>query len=280
LNSQSCESGCRMHMHMHGHERWWGPDDERDAICGSLSATEMERRARGRRRTFVQERGSDMQEQIEARAVLNGGGAGYGDAAHGIAPVLDAETLALDAETMAVMVPATERARRASPVLGPIRADPVRYGELRRLVTETVVSLIAISVLDGIAETTLRNLIKAEGWVRPAKAPKSPVMPDGAPLPRKRLAADIADVGMVRSRLLRAVDRQIDKVDGRLKKKGAVVEEKDSRILGHLAKTLSALMEMGEGGKTSRDAEPPDRGDVEERLAERIKRWARGEQGY
>ncbi|HET7714832.1 MAG TPA: hypothetical protein VFK86_04330, partial [Bauldia sp.] len=69
--------------------------------------------------------------------------------------------------------------------------------------------------------------------------------------------------------------------DGRIRKMGAEVEEKDARILSNLAKTLSTLMQMGESGKTSNDAEPPDRDeDAEERLAERIKRWARGEQGY
>jgi hypothetical protein len=166
-------------------------------------------------------------------------------------------------------------------VLDAIRADAARYAEVKRLVTETTLSLKTISEETGIAYTTLRNLIRAERWERRADAPKRPAMPDGSPLPRKRLAEDISDIEMVRARLLRAVDQQIDKVELRLRKKTAVVEEKDSRILGHLAKTLGALMQIGTGGTTSNQAEPADRDeDVDERLAERIKRWARGEQGY
>ena len=214
-----------------------------------------------------------MQELIEARAALNGSGAGRGDAGHGMVPVLDAEILP-------VAVPEVERAGRPSPVLDALRADPERYALARQLVTGTVLGLTEIAEKVGLSQTTLRNLIRQEGWVRHAKAPREPAMPDGSRLPRKRLASAIADAGMVQARLLRAVDRQIGKVDGRLKKKDAEVDEKDSRILGHLAKTLGALMQMGEGGKTSNHAEPADRGDVDERLAERIKKWARGEQGY
>ena len=113
--------------------------------------------------------------------------------------------------------------------------------------------------------------------MRPPGAPLAPTKADGSLIAGKRLASEIADAGMVKARLLRAVDRQIDKVDGRLRKKGAVVEEKDSRILGNLAKTLSALMQIGEGGTTSKDAEPPNSEELEADLARRITRWARGE---
>lgn len=91
-----------------------------------------------------------------------------------------------------------------------------------------------------------------------------------------RLADTMADAGMVRARLLRAVDRQARLVDRRLTGGEATIDERDARILGHLAKTLGTLMEIGEGGRTSKDREPPDRDDAEDRLAERIRRWARG----
>jgi len=91
-----------------------------------------------------------------------------------------------------------------------------------------------------------------------------------------RLADTMADAGMVRARLLRAIDRQVRIVDARLTGAEAEIDERDSRILGHLAKTLGMLMEIGEGGRTSKDREPPDRDDPEDRLAERIKKWARG----
>ena len=94
--------------------------------------------------------------------------------------------------------------------------------------------------------------------------------------PRARLASTMADAGLVQARLLRAIDRQVRLVDAGLAGSDAVLDERDARILGHLAKTLGTLMEIGEGGKTSKDKEPPDRDDAEERLAERIKRWARG----
>jgi len=81
----------------------------------------------------------------------------------------------------------------------------------------------------------------------------------------------------VRKQLIRAVQRQATMVDARLAADGAEVEERDSRILGNLAKTLATLVEIGEGGKRSKDnKEPPDRDDTEDRLAERIKAWARG----
>ena len=199
-------------------------------------------------------------------------------------PPLDAETMpvpAPDGDAPAFPIPVAEKTRRSCPVLGPLRADAERYAEVRRLVTETKLSLLAISGLTGIAETTLRNLIKGERWARLDGAPKQPARADGSRLPRKRLAETISDTEMVRGRLLRAIDQQIDKVDLRLRKRGAEVEEKHSRILGNLAKTLGALMQMGEGGTTSKETEPLTSEDARSNdWLDRIKRWARGEQGY
>jgi hypothetical protein len=80
--------------------------------------------------------------------------------------------------------------------------------------------------------------------------------------------------------MLGAVARQVDIIETRLASAGAEVEERDSRILGNLAKTLATLLEIGEGGTRTKDnpkdREPTDRGDAEARLAERLKAWARG----
>lgn len=208
-----------------------------------------------------------MQEQIEARAALNGGGAG-----HELVPKIEAEAANATLPVRAGL--------KRSPVWAVV-GDEAGREELRRRVTETTDSMTAIAKDYRVSPQTLTRAIAPFRWPRPPGAPPPPSKADGTPLPGKRLAADIADTGMVKARLLRALDRQIDKVDGRIRKKGAEVEEKDARILSNLAKTLSTLMQMGESGKTSNDAEPPDRDeDAEERLAERIKRWARGEQGY
>ena len=212
-----------------------------------------------------------MQEQIEARAGLNGGGAGYA-----IAP--DAAATAAAAPGRDVETP-RPRGKRPS-ALDPIMADPEKREALRRQVTETTESISQIAKRRGVHPSMLRPLIKAEGWPRPKGAPKATRPKDGGAAGMRRLANSMADAGMVQARILRAVDRQIGKIDARLRKNGAEIEERDARIRGNLAKTLGALMDIGSGGTTSNHAEPPDRGDVDERLAERIKKWARGEQGY
>jgi hypothetical protein len=65
-------------------------------------------------------------------------------------------------------------------------------------------------------------------------------------------------------------------IDKRVSGEGAEVEERDSRILANLAKTLVTLLEIGAGGTGTKDKEPTDRGDAEARLAERVSAWARG----
>jgi hypothetical protein len=62
--------------------------------------------------------------------------------------------------------------------------------------------------------------------------------------PRAR-ASSPATAAAVQKQLLRAVQRQATMVDARLAGDGAEVEERDSRILGNLAKTLATLVEWG-----------------------------------
>ena len=213
-----------------------------------------------------------MQEQVEAHAGLNGSGA-----KHGMVPVLDAETLAMPAMVAAGDVPPLRPTR--SKRLAAIMADPVEREALRASISESDASISSIAERYGVHKETLRRRVEAEGWPRPPTAPKAQRPRNGSQAGMRRLANSMADAGMVQARILRAVDRQIGKVDGRMRKNGAEVEERDSRILGNLAKTLGALMQIGEGGTTSREVERPNRAEVEARLAERIRRWARGEEG-
>lgn len=94
-------------------------------------------------------------------------------------------------------------------------------------------------------------------------------------MPRVRATPDA-----VRRKMLRALAHQVRIIDLRLMADGAEIEERDSRILGNLAKTLATLVEIGEGGTgkkdNPKDREPTDRGDAEARLAAKIDAWARG----
>jgi transposase-like protein len=211
-----------------------------------------------------------MHEQIEARAALNGSGT-----AHMVAPAPEVETLPAPAPEVGTELPGG----RLPSLLDAIMADPERREALRRQVMETTESIRDIAKGWGVNHETLRRRIKNEGWPRPAGAPKATRPSDGGAAGMRRLANSMADAGMVQARILRAVDRQIGKIDARLRKKGAEIEERDARILGNLAKTLGALTEIGSGGTTSKEMERPNRAEVEARLAERIRRWARGEEG-
>ncbi len=197
-----------------------------------------------------------MQDQVETRAGLNGAGAGYGQM-----PLLDAETMPVPAPMgRAGVAGSAAMGRRSRSRSWSTRSNAEA---LRRRVTETTESLDCRSPsVRRCRRDTLRTPIRdAMGWSRPRDAPKAPAGGRVAPRRASGSPRRLPTTAMVRARLLRAVDRQIDKVDARLRKKGAVVEEKDSRILGNLAKTLSALMQIGEGGTTSKDAEPPNRGE-------------------
>lgn len=85
------------------------------------------------------------------------------------------------------------------------------------------------------------------------------------------------DAESVKGRLIRAVDRQIAKIETRVCKKGATVDEKDARTLGTLAKTLQTLIALDrDAGAQPDQPEPADRDKLDADLAARIKRWAEG----
>jgi hypothetical protein len=170
-------------------------------------------------------------------------------------------------------VPGAEVAHAVPVVAGltlPFGLDAAAFAELRRRIEETTGSTRSIAAQYGIPPGSLARFIAGEGWTRPPGAPKAP---GGRRQGGRRLAATIADAGLVTARLLRAVDRQIGKIETRLKKKGAMVEEKDARILGHLGRTLATLMAL-ENGASAKEPEPADRAELTARLADRIARWA------
>ena len=159
------------------------------------------------------------------------------------------------------------RSGRRSPALEALKADRERYDELRRWVTETKASWGAIERDirgDRLADTTC-TLSNRDGCGRrrAAGADQDRRVADGRASGSRR---EISDTEMVKARLLRAIDRQIDKVDRRLRKRGAVVEEKHSRILGNLAKTLSALMQMGKAAPPRKKWSAPNSAEVEQQI--------------
>jgi hypothetical protein len=88
----------------------------------------------------------------------------------------------------------------------------------------------------------------------------------------------MADAEVVKARLLRAVDRQIDKIEQRVRKKDASVDEKEARTLGTLAKTLQTLIALDrDAGAQPDQPEPLDRDELRAALARRLSIWA--EQG-
>jgi hypothetical protein len=115
----------------------------------------------------------------------------------------------------------------------------------------------------------------ARGAARPARPPVAAARHASGP------QTGTTTVESVRDQMLSAVAQQVAMIETRLAEAGAEVEERDSRILGNLAKTLATLQEIGEGGTHAKDnpmdREPTDRGDAEARLARKIEAWARGE---
>lgn len=156
-----------------------------------------------------------------------------------------------------------------------IMADPVAREALRRRYEETRETQIAIAKDIGVSDTCLSRYAKEAGWTRPPRLQTRSEA--GAEAIERSLATTIADAGAVTARLLRSVDRQIRKIDGRLMKRGSEIEEKDSRILGHLARTLATLMALDrDGGATAKEPERVDRDELNADLARRIARWAEG----
>ncbi|MCB1501923.1 MAG: hypothetical protein KDK07_19425 [Bauldia sp.] len=232
-----------------------------------------------------------MQEQTAAAAGLNGRGPAHPPACTDAAAAEpEAGRGGTDSAIMAAAKPETgpevaaghgaggRRRPTAKALLAALMADPTLYADIRRRVTETDESLSRMARGLGIEKKTFCTWVNDQDWPRPATAPQA--LP-GRRAGRREPAAPDGDTRDARARLLSAVNRQIALVEKRLGRRGATVEERDARILGHLARTLGALKQIGEGGTTSKEAEPPDRDEeADARLAERIRKWARGEAGY
>lgn len=159
-----------------------------------------------------------------------------------------------------------------------LAADPARRAEARRRIEETPDSYRRIADDLHVPPGSLHRYASLNGWTRPPEAPKAMKRADGAPPGRRRLATTIGEAEAVMGRLVRAVDRQLGKIETRIGRKGSAVEEKDARILGTLAKTLATLMALErDGGAKAKETEPVDRGEFRGELLRRIAAWA--EQG-
>jgi hypothetical protein len=163
--------------------------------------------------------------------------------------------------------------RRRPSTSAEIMADPETHEAIRRLVTESTLSYRAIGGRYGLRGSRVRDWAVRHAWPRPPGAPKAPTRRDGTPVARRPRPAE-SDIAAVRRRLVRAVDRQIARIEKGRQATDAAAGERDSRILANLAKTLATLTEKGEGGATRNRMELPDRDALEERLARKIERWA------
>lgn len=161
------------------------------------------------------------------------------------------------------------RATRPNPIL---LLPAERYAALRRAVETTTRALSAIAADFALAPRTLARMVEKEAWPRPYGAPVGKRLAGVS-----HLARATSDAGMVRARLLRAVDRQIAAIDRRTRERGSDVEEKDARTLGILAKTLETVMALAGGTATPLEREPADRERTRAALAEKIARWAEEE---
>jgi len=140
---------------------------------------------------------------------------------------------------------------------------------VKRAVVETTASYADIGRRFGLPAGSINRHALRHGWQRPGGAAK-------ATRPRmSQLARTIDDGEAVTARLLRVVDRQIGNIDVQLRKRGAVIDEKDARLLVHLAKTLQTLMALGRDGGAG-IKEPAERDQVDADLARRIALWAEG----
>ena len=145
--------------------------------------------------------------------------------------------------------------------------------EARRLIEGTTLSAYAIARKLDIADSTVSNWKKAEGWTRPDGAPVQPAF--GGRAPQRREPRD-RHADMV-TRLYRVFDRQTADLEARAAGAGATTDEKDARTLSVLARTLDILkaLDRDDGAKTDAP-EPADRERFNAELARRIKRWAEG----
>jgi hypothetical protein len=156
-----------------------------------------------------------------------------------------------------------------------VLADDVMRVEVRRRVEETTESLRGIAAAFGVPQASLARAVDDEGWTRPEGAP---VRHGGVAKGSRVLARDFSDAGKVKGRLLRAVDRHTLKIETKLGKPGAKLEEKDARVLVHLARTLGILMALDRGHGAA-EPERRNRDEEDRELARRIAEWAQGEDG-
>jgi len=153
-----------------------------------------------------------------------------------------------------------------------LERDPMLLEALRREVEETTLSYAAIGRRFGLARGSLHRFAGERGWRRPEGAP---IAAQRARPAGRRLAKTIDDGEAVTARLLRVVDRQINTIDTRLRRRGTVIDEKDARLLVHLAKTLQTIMALGrDGGAGTKESADRDEPDAD--LARRIALWAEG----
>jgi hypothetical protein len=153
-------------------------------------------------------------------------------------------------------------------------ADPAVLEKTRRRVEETDDSYRDIAADFGVPQATLGAFARKIGWGRPAGAPKATRPPAQA---QRHLARSLADAGDVSARILRAIDRQVSKIDVRMRRRGSELEERDARMLAALAKTLQTLIALDrDDGAKPQAPEPVDRGDLNAELARRVTRWAEG----
>jgi hypothetical protein len=158
--------------------------------------------------------------------------------------------------------------------LAALMRDPETREDLRQRIEETDESLNGIGKALCVSSGTISSYVKKQGWTRPDSAPK----PARPAVSNHRLAETMADAEVVKARLLRAVDRQIDKIEQRVRKKDASVDEKEARTLGTLAKTLQTLIALDrDAGAQPDQPEPLDRDELRAALARRLSIWA--EQG-
>jgi hypothetical protein len=142
--------------------------------------------------------------------------------------------------------------------------------EARRRVETTAEPQAAIAAELGIPRRRLSELKRHNGWSRPHGAPVA--VPGRRPGKR-------GGRGLV-ARLYRAFEEQLAGVEARLAAPGTVIEEKDARTLGSLARTLETLMSLEKrdtGAK--KPTEPTDIDQLRAELARRIDRWAAGGTG-
>jgi transposase-like protein len=167
--------------------------------------------------------------------------------------------------------PATTPAAKRRPP-SPRRCPPEKVEAVRRLVVGTDMPITAIAAAEGVSDSAVRNWVHKYNWPRPEGAPPLGV-------PRRQLDSTERRAKLT-VRLYRAVGRQLKGLETRARDAKEAFTEKDARTLGLLARTLTTLTELDrDTGSNVREPEIADRDTIDAELAERIARWAAGEEG-